>query len=132
MLSGLWGWSRAMPSISSSTARTNSKMLPGTDGIELMKDTLDVEDAPVIFLSVYGREEAIARDFDMGAAEYVVKPPHADGARGADQGGLADAGDRKAVGAVRAGRTDDRLLRTQSDRRPSPATVDRDEIRDAG
>ena len=49
-------------------------MLPGTDGIELMQDVLDVADVPVIFLSVYGREELIARAFDMGAADYVVKP----------------------------------------------------------
>ncbi len=49
-------------------------MLPGTDGIELMKDILDVADVPVIFLSVYGREDLIARAFDMGAADYVVKP----------------------------------------------------------
>ena len=49
-------------------------MLPGTDGIELMKDILDVADVPVIFLSAYGREDQIARAFDMGAADYVVKP----------------------------------------------------------
>ena len=29
---------------------------------------------PVIFLSVYGQDEVIARAFDMGAADYVVKP----------------------------------------------------------
>jgi len=49
-------------------------MLPGTDGIELMKDILDVRDVPVIFLSAYGREEVVARAFEMGAADYVVKP----------------------------------------------------------
>ena len=49
-------------------------MLPGTDGIELMKDILAVGDLPVIFLSVYGREEVIARAFDMGAVDCVVKP----------------------------------------------------------
>ena len=49
-------------------------MLPGTDGIELMKDILDMADVPVIFLSAYGREELIARAFDMGATDYVVKP----------------------------------------------------------
>ena len=49
-------------------------MLPGTDGIELMKDILDVADVPVIFLSAYGREELVARAFDTGAADYVVKP----------------------------------------------------------
>ena len=49
-------------------------MLPGVNGIELMKDVLDVADVPVIFLSAYGRGELIARAFDAGAADYVVKP----------------------------------------------------------
>ena len=49
-------------------------MLPGTDGIDLMKELLAVADVPVIFLSAYGREELIARAFDAGAADYVVKP----------------------------------------------------------
>ena len=42
--------------------------------LDLMKDILATADVPVIFLSVYGREEVIARAFDMGAADYVVKP----------------------------------------------------------
>ena len=49
-------------------------MLPGADGIELMGDILEVADVPVIFLSAYGREEVVARAFDMGAVDYVVKP----------------------------------------------------------
>ena len=49
-------------------------MLPGSDGIELMKDILETADLPVIFLSAYGRDELIANAFDMGAADYVVKP----------------------------------------------------------
>ena len=49
-------------------------MLPGTDGIELMKSIFDIADVPVIFLSVYGQDDVIARAFDMGAADYVVKP----------------------------------------------------------
>ena len=49
-------------------------MLPGTDGIELMRDILGAGDVPVIFLSAYGRDELIARAFDMGAVDYVVKP----------------------------------------------------------
>ena len=49
-------------------------MLPGADGIELMRDILETADVPVIFLSAYGRDELIARAFDMGAADYVVKP----------------------------------------------------------
>ena len=49
-------------------------MLPETDGIELMQDILNKADVPVIFLSAYGREELIAKAFDMGAVDYVVKP----------------------------------------------------------
>ena len=49
-------------------------MLPGTDGIELMRGILDMADVPVIFLSVYGQEEIIARAFENGADDYVVKP----------------------------------------------------------
>ena len=49
-------------------------VLPGSDGMELMEDILDVADVPVIFLSAYGREEIVARAFEMGAVDYVVKP----------------------------------------------------------
>ena len=49
-------------------------MLPGTDGIELMKEILKIVEVPVIFLSAYGREDIIARAFDAGAVDYVVKP----------------------------------------------------------
>ena len=48
--------------------------LPGSDGIELMREILDIADMPVIFVSVYGRDELVARVLDMGAADYVVKP----------------------------------------------------------
>ena len=49
-------------------------MLPGSDGIELMRAIRETADVPVIFLSVYGQEEVIARAFDAGAADYIVKP----------------------------------------------------------
>ena len=49
-------------------------MLPGTDGIELMRGILDMADVPVIFLSAYGQEETVARAFANGADDYVVKP----------------------------------------------------------
>ena len=49
-------------------------MLPGTDGIALMQGILETTDLPVIFVSIYGQEEVIARAFDMGATDYVVKP----------------------------------------------------------
>ena len=49
-------------------------MLPGTDGIELMGAIREIADVPVIFLSAYGQEETIARAFEEGADDYVVKP----------------------------------------------------------
>ena len=41
-------------------------MLPDSDGIELMQAILKIADVPVIFLSAYGRDETIARAFEMG------------------------------------------------------------------
>jgi DNA-binding response OmpR family regulator len=49
-------------------------VLPGTDGIAVMKEIIQNTDVPVIFLSAYGHEDAIARAFEAGAADYVVKP----------------------------------------------------------
>ena len=49
-------------------------MLPGGEGIDLMDDILERSDVPVIFLSAYGRDHAIARAFQKGAADYIVKP----------------------------------------------------------
>ena len=49
-------------------------MLPGKDGIELMKDILAIRDTPVIFLSAYDQDELIIKAFEMGAVDYVVKP----------------------------------------------------------
>ena len=49
-------------------------MLPGTDGIELMKRILEITDVPVIFLSGHGRDQDIARAFEMGANDYILKP----------------------------------------------------------
>ena len=49
-------------------------MLPGTDGIELMAELREVADVPFIFLSAYGQEDVVARAFDTGAEDYVIKP----------------------------------------------------------
>ncbi len=49
-------------------------VLPDGDGIELMQAILKIADVPVIFLSAYGRDETIARAFEMGAVDYLVKP----------------------------------------------------------
>ena len=47
---------------------------PGSGGMALMTDILKTADVPVIFLSVYGRDEIVARALDMGAADYLIKP----------------------------------------------------------
>ena len=49
-------------------------VLPGSDGIELMKSILSIAEVPVVFLSAYGRDEVIARAFEAGAIDYIVKP----------------------------------------------------------
>ena len=49
-------------------------MLPGTDGIELMRNVPEMADLPVIFISGYKRDETVARALKMGAADYIVKP----------------------------------------------------------
>ena len=49
-------------------------MLPGTDGIELMKQVPELDELPVIFISAYARDETIARALESGAADYIVKP----------------------------------------------------------
>ena len=49
-------------------------MLPGTDGIALMGDILAVAVVPVIFISGYGRDKVVARAFEAGAVDYIVKP----------------------------------------------------------
>ena len=49
-------------------------MLPGADGLEVMRDIFSIADVPVVFLSAYGQEAIVARAFQMGAADYIVKP----------------------------------------------------------
>ena len=49
-------------------------VLPGTDGIAVMESVPALADLPVIFISGYGRDETIARAFETGAADYIVKP----------------------------------------------------------
>ena len=49
-------------------------MLPGADGIELMRTLPELADLPVIFISGYGRDETVARALESGAVDYLVKP----------------------------------------------------------
>ena len=49
-------------------------VLPGIDGMELMRTVPALSERPVIFLSAYGRDETIVSALEIGAADYVVKP----------------------------------------------------------
>ena len=49
-------------------------VLPGTGGIELLAKLPELAELPVIFISVYGRDETIVRALESGAADYIVKP----------------------------------------------------------
>ena len=49
-------------------------MLPGIDGGDLMQSIRAAGDVPVIFVSAYGQDRLVARAFEMGADDYVVKP----------------------------------------------------------
>ena len=49
-------------------------VLPESDGLELLRRVPEMADLPVIVISVYRREETIAKAFEMGAADYIVKP----------------------------------------------------------
>ena len=49
-------------------------VLPGTDGIELMKRIRETAEVPVIFLSGHGRDHDMQRALSAGADDYIVKP----------------------------------------------------------
>ena len=49
-------------------------MLPGVDGIDLLKPIFRITDAPVIFLSGRDGERDVVRAFETGADDYIVKP----------------------------------------------------------
>ncbi len=49
-------------------------VLPGRDGIDLMRQVPELFDLPVIFISAYGRDETVARALEAGAVDYVAKP----------------------------------------------------------
>ncbi|MCY4396105.1 MAG: ATP-binding protein [Rhodospirillaceae bacterium] len=49
-------------------------VLPEANGIELMEPLPELADLPVIFISAFGRDETIARAFEAGAVDYIVKP----------------------------------------------------------
>ena len=85
-------------------------MLPGTDGIELMRQVPELDDVPVVFISAYGRDETIARALESGAVDYIVKPFSRDGTRGP-----------RPIRAKESGRTGDVRPRRPGDRLRAPA-----------
>ena len=49
-------------------------LLPGRDGLQLFEEIPELSDQPVIFISGYGRDETVAKAFELGADDYIVKP----------------------------------------------------------
>ena len=49
-------------------------LLPGRDGLRLFEEIPELSDQPVIFISGYGRDETVAKAFELGADDYIVKP----------------------------------------------------------
>ena len=52
--------------------------LPGSSGFDLLKKIREERDTPVIFLTVRGDRAGINRGFELGAADYLVKPTSPD------------------------------------------------------
>ena len=48
--------------------------LAGNFGFEVMKSITRITDAPIVFLSEYRRDRTISEVFELGAADYIVKP----------------------------------------------------------
>lgn len=49
-------------------------LLPGIDGLKLMERISEAVEVPVIFLSAYRQDEVVTKAFELGAADYIVKP----------------------------------------------------------
>ena len=111
-------------------------VLPGSgDGIELMGQVRELADVPVIFLSVYGQDEVIARAFDEGAADYVVKPFSPTELAARIRAALRQAGGAGAGGArpaLRAGRVERGLRPAIGDAGREPGGAHRHRVPDAG
>ena len=106
-----------------------------SDGIAADEGTSAiVSDVPVIFLSVNGQEETIARAFENGSRRLRGQALLADGACGEDQGGPAQAGSARmgrAVGTLRVWRADHRLRRAPRDAGRASRAADGHRVRAA-
>ena len=90
-------------------------VLPGTDGFELMRRIPHLFDAPVIFLSGRGRDQDIARAFEIGRRRLRGQALLAHRAGGPHPGGPAQTGAVPAARALRAGRPGHRPRGTPGD-----------------
>ena len=83
-------------------------VLPGSDGIEMMRAIREIADVPVIFLSAYGQDGGCGPGLRPGSGRLRGQALLPDGAGGPDQGGPAQAGGAGTGGALpalRAGET---------------------------
>ena len=48
--------------------------LPGVDVVDLMSRMFRIAKVPIIFLSVYGKDESVAQAIEAGAYDYMTKP----------------------------------------------------------
>ena len=103
-------------------------VLPGMDGIEMMKSIPELADLPVIFISGYGRDETIARALEAGAVDYIVKTVLADGAHRPDPRRPAPA---LRARTVPAGRPRDPLRAPPGERRGPRRAAHRHGVRTA-
>jgi len=52
--------------------------MPDMDGFEVCRRLRQMSDMPIVFLTALGNKEAAMQGFDLGADDYIVKPPDAD------------------------------------------------------
>ena len=107
-------------------------VLPDADGIELMERVREIADVPVIFLSAYGQDEVIARAFDEGAADYVVKPFSPTELAARIRAALRQRAAPEPARPLRAGRVDRGLRPAIGDAGREPGGPDRHRVPDAG
>ena len=109
-------------------------MLPNSDGIELMKQILEIVDVPVIFVSAYGRDESHRQGHRDRSGRLHCQTLLLNGTRGQGAGRPAQKA-RSIPGDLSepfiAGRPDHRLHRTASQRGGHSRPDDADRIRTA-
>ena len=103
-------------------------ILPGQDGIELMREVPELSDLPVIFISAYGRDETVASGARSGRGRLHRQAVLADRAGGAGPCGAAPA---RGARALRPRRARHRLRPAPRERRRRAGRADRHRIRAA-